>query len=171
MNKIRKAAYRQAPGNNRLKQKWHEFIDRAKKLQGDPHYIAMGMAIGVFIAVTPTIPFHTALALALAFIFRGSKPAAAIAVWVSNPVTIPIFYLGSYKVGNFILGNSVPFDPKYGSISELLKLGLDVTVVMVVGGIILGIVPGIATYFITRKIYAAIRARRQEKNRPLAKSL
>ncbi|MDF1594040.1 MAG: DUF2062 domain-containing protein [Desulfobacterales bacterium] len=149
---------------NRLKQRLHDFIERAKKLQGDPHYIAVGMAIGVFVAITPTIPFHTAIALVLAFLLRGSKPAAVIAVWVSNPVTIPIFYLGSYKVGNFILGNSIPFDPKYESLSELAKLGADATIAMLVGGVILGIVPGIASYFITRKIFTTLRARRVDKH-------
>ena len=149
---------------NRLKQRLHDFIERAKKLQGDPHYIALGMAIGVFVAITPTIPFHTAIALALALMLRGSKAAAAIAVWISNPVTIPIFYLGSYKVGNFILGNSIPFDPKYESLSELVKLGADATIAMMVGGVILGIIPGIAAYFITRKVFTTLRARRAEKH-------
>jgi len=149
---------------NRLKRRLHDFVERAKELQGDPHYIAMGMAIGVFVAITPTIPFHTALALALAFILRGSKAAAVIGVWISNPVTIPIFYLGCYTVGNFILGNSIPFDPKYESISELARLGLDVTIVMMVGGVILGIVPGIAAYFITRKIFTTLRARKMQKH-------
>ncbi len=37
---------------------FREFFEHAKKLQGDPHYVAMGMAIGVFVAITPTIPFH-----------------------------------------------------------------------------------------------------------------
>ena len=155
---------KQNTGKNRLKQRLHDFIERAKKLQGDPHYIAVGMAIGVFVAITPTIPFHTAIALVLAFMLRGSKPAAVIAVWVSNPVTIPIFYLGSYKVGNFILGNSIPFDPKYESLSELAKLGMDATIAMMVGGVILGIVPGIAAYFITRKTFTTLRARRAEKH-------
>ena len=136
------------------------FMGRAKKLQGDPHYVAMGMAIGVFVSITPTIPFHTVAAVALAFVLRGSKPAAAIGVWFSNPVTIPVFYLGSYKAGMFLLGKSIPFDAKYESISELLKLGLDVTVAMIVGGAILGILPGIAAYFITRTIFAKIRSRK-----------
>jgi hypothetical protein len=155
---------RQNTWKKRLKQRLHDFIERAKKLQGDPHYIAVGMAVGVFVAITPTIPFHTAIALALAFMLRGSKAAAVIAVWVSNPVTIPVFYLGSYKVGNFILGNSIPFDPKYESLSELARLGLNATIAMMVGGVILGIVPGIAAYFITRKIFISLRSRMVEKH-------
>ena len=146
----------------RLLQKYNirEFVERVKKLEGDPHYIAMGMAIGVFVGITPTMPFHTVIAVALAFILRGSKAAAAIGVWFCNPFTAPFFYLGSYKVGMFIFGNSAPFDIKYESILELIKLGMDVTMAMIAGGIILGILPGIVAYFITRKIIATIRSRR-----------
>lgn len=136
------------------------FIDNAKTLQGDPHYIAVGMAIGVFIGITPTIPLHTVTAVALAFVLRGSKPAAIIGVWVANPITIPLFYWASYEVGMFLLGKSIPFDVKYDSIGKLLELGLDVTVAMIAGGAILGILPGIAAYFITRRIFTKIRARK-----------
>jgi hypothetical protein len=137
-----------------------EFVERVKTLQGDPHYIAVGMAIGVFIGITPTMPFHTVIAIALAFIFRGSKAAAALGVWFCNPVTAPFFYLGSFKAGMFILGHSAPFDIKYESILELVKLGMDVTIAMIIGGVILGILPGIAAYFITRKIITTIQSRR-----------
>ena len=140
-----------------------EFVQRVKNLEGDPHYVAMGLAIGVFVGMTPTIPFHTALAVALAFIFRGSKAAAALGVWFSNPITAPIFYWGSYKLGMYLLGNPAPFDIKYESILELLNLGMDVTIAMIAGGIILGVLPGIASYFITRKIITTIRLRRALK--------
>ncbi|MBU1162918.1 MAG: DUF2062 domain-containing protein [Proteobacteria bacterium] len=145
----------------KLREKIQEFITRFKKLNGDPHYVALGMAIGVFISVTPTIPFHTAIALVLAFILRGSKAAAAIGVWFSNPLTIPLFYKGSYDVGMYILGNSAPFNIEYESILELLKLGADVTIAMITGGVILGILPGIMAYFVTRRIFIKIRLRKK----------
>ena len=136
---------------------------RLKELQGDPRYLAMGMAIGVFVGVTPTIPFHTVIALALAFIFRGSKPAAAIGVWFANPVTIPIFYIGSFKVGTFILNKPIPFDVKFESISELMTLGLDVTIAMVLGGAILGILPAIIAYILTYRIMTRVREKARSR--------
>ena len=144
-----------------LREKIQHFITRFKQLNGDPHYVALGMAIGVFISVTPTIPFHTVIALFLAFILRGSKAAAAIGVWFSNPITIPLFYKGSYDVGVSILGNSAPFSTEYESILELLKLGADVTIAMITGGIILGILPGIAAYFTTRRIFIKLRLQKK----------
>lgn len=137
-----------------------EFTERVKKLHGDPHYVAMGMAIGVFISITPTIPFHTIIAVALAFIFRGSKAAAALGVWFCNPLTAPLFYWGSYKAGMLFLGNQGPLNVKFESILELIKLGADVTMAMIMGGVMLGILPGIAAYFLTRKIFLTIRSRK-----------
>ena len=143
------------------KYNYREFIKLIKKLRGDPHYVAMGMAIGIFVSITPTIPFHTVIAITLAFALKGSKPAAAIGVWFCNPVTAPFFYLGSYKIGMLILGKSVPFDEKYISIPELLKLGLDVTAALITGGALLGILPAICSYFIARKIFIDIRSRKE----------
>jgi len=150
------------PATLQLKEKIRQLIISFKTLQGDPHYIAMGIGIGVFVGVTPTIPFHTALALALAFILKGSKPAAVIGVWFSNPLTIPFFYWGSYKIGMLILGTSIPFNAQYITITELMELGMDVTLAMIAGGIILGIPPGIASYFIARKIFTGIRSRKKK---------
>jgi len=60
-----------------------------------------------------------------------------------------------------MLGKSIPLDINYESIQELTALGLDVTLAAITGGAILGIVPGIAAYFITRKIFAKIRSRKK----------
>jgi uncharacterized protein (DUF2062 family) len=136
-------------------------VESVKKLPGDPHYVAMGMAIGVFVSITPTMPFHTVIAIALALVLRGSKAAAAIGVWFCNPLTAPLFYLGSYKTGVFVFGKLAPFNIKYESVLELMKLGMNATMAMIAGGIILGILPGIAAYFITRKIITKIRLRRK----------
>jgi len=126
-----------------------------------PHYIALGMAIGIFVSFTPTIPFHTVIGVFLAFLFKGSKSAAALAVWVSNPVTVPFFYYAEYKTGCLLLGRSIPFNTKYESITLLLKLGWDVTMVMMVGGVFLGIIAALITYFVTRRLASAVHAKRQ----------
>ena len=147
------------------KQKIREVYDRIKKLQGDPHYVALGMAIGVFVAITPTIPFHTVIAIALAFILKASKPAAAIGVWFSNPVTIPALYIGSYKVGGRLLGYNMPHDVSLDSISNIFELGFDVASVFLVGGVVLGIVPAVITYFVTRRLFINIRARVKAKRK------
>jgi uncharacterized protein (DUF2062 family) len=145
------------------KQKFRNFINEAKKLKGDPKYIAKGIAIGVFVGITPTIPLHTGIAIALAFIFRASKPAAVIGVWSGNPITIPFLYAGSYHLGMFLIGETATIDISNLNILELLHLGLDKFVAAILGSVILGIVPAVVAYFITRNIFTTIRARRASK--------
>ncbi len=142
-----------------LKQRVQQFFTRLKELPGSPEYIARGMAAGIFMGTTPTIPFHTILAIALAVILGGSKRAAAVGAWLGTPI-IPFLYLASYKVGTFFLGNLPPIDVKAMSISEVFSLGMDVTCALVTGGVIVGILPGVAAYFITRKIFTTIRLKK-----------
>ncbi|MEE8398645.1 MAG: DUF2062 domain-containing protein [Desulfobacterales bacterium] len=148
----------------------HLSLVQLKALNGDPHYIAMGMGIGVFVGVTPTIPFHMVLAVGLAFIVKGSKPAALIGVWFSNPLTIPFFYWGSYKTGGLILGNTTSLDPAVQSVSSLFQQGLDVALATIAGGIILGIVPGIIAYLITLRLFTIIRSRKENRISPRSTS-
>jgi hypothetical protein len=136
-----------------------ELYKKIKSLQGDPHYVAMGASIGVFVGITPTIPLHTVIALGLAFALKSSKPAAAIAVWVSNPVTIPLFYYTSFKFGALILGHELTLNPQLASVSQLLQMGWDVTLATIVGGALLGIVPAVATYFLTYSLFQKLRLR------------
>lgn len=149
-----------------LKQKLHKYFSEIKQLEGDPNYIARGMAIGVFIGITPTIPLHTVLAVILAFIFRGSKPAAIIGVWVANPFTIPFFYIASYQIGIFLFKISTPFNPAHISIHQLVELGLEITIAMIIGGIVLGIPVGIIAYGVTWKVVKSIRAQKEKGDKP-----
>lgn len=149
-----------------VRERLYLFIKHFKELNGNPHYIALGMAIGIFVSFTPTIPFHMVLGVMIAFILRGSKSAAAIGVWASNPVTIPVFYYTEFKMGCLVLGRSIPFNAKYESITSLLKLGWDVTLVMMAGGVVLGIVFGVITYFVTRRIARAVRDKKQAARGP-----
>ncbi|MCG6919085.1 MAG: DUF2062 domain-containing protein [Deltaproteobacteria bacterium] len=134
-----------------------EFWRQLRELRGKPHKISLGMAIGVFIGITPTIPFHTVLAVALAALLRGSKLAAALGVWVSNPLTIPFFYYGSYRLGRFVLGYPQLVLPADYSIISLVKMGKHVTVAMLHGGVLLGILPGLLAYFLTYKFTSSPR--------------
>lgn len=156
---------------NKIKKHFCSLLEKIKKLQGNPHYIALGMAIGVFVGITPTIPFHTALAIVLAFVLRGSKPAAAIGVWIANPLTIPLFYYGSYRVGVFFLGGNqddvpdigvmihaleskLPLLEKFELIKDFLSHHFEVACMMLAGSVVLAVIPTIASYFITRRLVA-----------------
>jgi uncharacterized protein (DUF2062 family) len=64
--------------------------------------IAGAIWVGVFVALLP-IPGQTLVALLAALALRVNLPLAAIATWVTNPITIvPIFYW-EYSLGTVIL--------------------------------------------------------------------
>jgi uncharacterized protein (DUF2062 family) len=64
--------------------------------------VSSGLWLGLFIGLLP-IPGQTMIAVLGAIALRLNVPVAAIAVWISNPLTfVPIFYL-SYKLGATLL--------------------------------------------------------------------
>ena len=157
-----------------LKKKWTQFIEKLKSLTGDPHHIAFGMAIGVFIAMTPTMPFHTIFAIALALLLRASKPAAIIGVWVSNPFTMVFLYFTCFKVGHFFFENSsqawlsievlidhlesdIEFSYKIIYFIEFIKTEIHAFMIMIAGGVILGLPSALLAYGVTRFFLIKLR--------------
>lgn len=64
--------------------------------------VAGAIWIGLFVALLP-LPGQTILGVLLALAFRVNVPIAAIATWITNPVTMgPIFY-STYGLGRLIL--------------------------------------------------------------------
>jgi uncharacterized protein (DUF2062 family) len=165
MNKKPKGNKNKSPLRAKIESTIKHWIQRTKALHGEPRYVAMGMAVGVFVSATPTIPFQTLIAVALAFILRGSKAAAAIGVWLSNPFTFPVFYLASYKTGAFLFGTSDFHGIAGQTMSDLLKLGSDITLAAFVGGIIIGTFLAVGAYMITLKIVTKIRSREKRGQR------
>lgn len=122
---------------------------RIKNLKGNPRVIASGMAIGVFIGFTPTVPFHILLILLTTSLFKSSRVAGIIgATVVSNPATIPFLYYLAYRLGQWITAIEISLPPAYSMI-DLVHTGWKLTLTMLVGGVALGLIPAIITYFCT----------------------
>ncbi len=145
------------------RERFGQMLVRMRQLEGNPHYLALGMALGIFVSITPIIPFQTLVAIGLAFVVRGSKSAAVLGTWLSNPLTIPVVYYADYKLGCALLGyentlDSVTFD----SFSQLMELGLEVTLAMIVGSVVIGAVLGLVAYFVTFRGFILIRRRSRQ---------
>lgn len=158
------------------------YARKIKELNGDPHYVALGMAIGVFVAITPTIPFHTILAVAAAVVLKASKPAAILGVWVSNPFTVVFLYFACYKTGHVFfddasgamaliqqliehLESDIHFSQKIQYLMDFVRGQVNTFLIMNFGGIILGLPAGMAAYFITRRFFIRLRAKSLKKQR------
>jgi len=146
-----------------VKNKLREFYVQFISLKGDPRKIAMGMAIGVFIGVTPTIPFHTVLILFLTPFFRQNLTAAMLGAWIMNPLTIPLFYFAEYEIGKFVLGlQHLEIVLHAYSVDELLKAGWHIFYPLLIGGVILAPVFALPAYFITHKYVLALRKKNEK---------
>jgi|UniRef100_A0A7V6A0Z8 uncharacterized protein (DUF2062 family) len=133
-----------------------------RRLQGEPRRIALGAALGVFIGITPTIPFHTAMALGLAPLLRVSVMAAYMGIWISNPLTWVPQYLAAYEVGKYLLfpGQGPLCLPDRGDLSTFMCVLWRGGLALQVGGIIIALPPAIITYFVTLWAVNRYRQRR-----------
>lgn len=151
---------------------------RFQRLRGDPDFLAMGVAVGAFIGITPTIPFHTVLVLGLALLLRGSKIAALLtSVLVSNPLTFFFQYYFSWKIGAWVAGSDISWSRVAGVVEQITtgagfreslqavgELGRESILVLVLGGCILALPLSVAAFFLARSFFRTVRKKRQEKH-------
>ncbi len=137
---------------------------RILRLRGEPEEVAGGVAIGVAIGLTPTVPLHLVLGVFIAFLLGKSKLAAALGGQVGNPFFLPFIYILDYRVGQAITGASGPslviadFSAAY-----VLNQGWEIYYPLLVGGIVVGSLSILPTYWMTKKIVLLYRERRRRR--------
>lgn len=150
-----------------LKDQFNKFKDRFVKIRGNPKDIALGFALGIYVALTPTMGVQMIIAVTFAAIFRWNKIAAAAAVWVTNPLTaVPIYGL-NYWVGTKVFfwmefkgfPNNL-FSGGFEAFKELLYNSPSILLVTTLGGFIVGIPAAIFSYYFA---YNAIINYREKK--------
>jgi uncharacterized protein (DUF2062 family) len=146
------------------------------RLRGRPHELALGMAFGIFTGSMPIMPFQIALAVTLALVFKGSKIAAALGTWISNPANWYFLYHYSYKIGAWVLKlphtnevfRSIMASARQGEdaiiiIQKIVGAGSSMVAAFLVGGLILGFLFGVPSYFIFLKIFQSLERWRERK--------
>jgi len=160
------------------------FYYRFIRLQATPESLARGVALGLFISTTPTFGVQTFIALFLAAILRCSKLSAVVAAQLTNAITAPFIFLGTYYLGAVIL--SRPFDQSkldglmdgfewghvwtsgWSAFAPLWEGFQDIFVSLWVGGLIVGVVLAAMGYFLvlgidTKAHLQIVRAQQQAK--------
>jgi len=84
--------------------------------------VAGAFANGLFMAFIP-VPFQMILAAAGAILFRVNLPLSIALVWITNPVTMPPMFYGTYKLGSWIM-NKPPQDFNFELSMNWLMNGL-----------------------------------------------
>ncbi len=129
-----------------------------------PGQIALGAAIGIFLAFSPFLGFHTVAALVFSLLFRASRPAALLGTLANNPVTIAFIYLLEIKLGSYILGYSLTLPGGvWKDLVDLFSLGREALLSIMTGFMILGLVSAITAYLLTRGAVLYLRKKRTRK--------
>ncbi len=135
-----------------LKRAYRRFL----KIRGGPREIALGFALGIFVGMTPTLGVQTPIAIFVAALFKWSKIAAVVGVWITNPFTAPIIYSITYLVGTKVYGidaiNKLPENPDISFISELFYSSPGILWSLTIGGVIIGLPLSVVAYYVSHTL-------------------
>ncbi len=168
----------------------HYVKHRMRRLPGTPEQIARGVMAGAFVVFSPYFGLHFVLAVLLARLMRGSILAALLATFIGNPLSyVPIAFI-SLETGHFLLGTRLHgeindslfarfgnaagdlwhnfmavFTDQVASWHELKVFWDTVVWPWTVGGIIPGLLCGIACYYLSVPVIRAYQNRRAARLR------
>ena len=163
-------------------EKWQQFIwpregwtralkytwQRTIRLNGSAHSIALGLAAGAFVSASPFIGMHLLIAALIAWVFGGNIIASAVGTWAGNPLSFPFIWLTTFNIGHLMLGTK----DKAGDLPELsfglfidapMSALLPVILPMAVGGLVVGTVMAVATYYPSLWAVRFYQKRRRDK--------
>jgi len=139
---------------------------RLLRIPAQPHIVALGLAIGVFFAVTPLYGFHIVLAVCCAWVCSANIAAAAIGTVLANPVTIPFLFSASYETGRLVLPlahKAAPIPVLWGELQKLNFSNLSGALFQIsVGSLLLGLVLAALAYM---SAYMATRHFREQRQK------
>ena len=150
-----------------LKKGYRRFL----KIRGHPNEIALGLALGLFVGMTPSMGFHTAIAVFLAALFKWNKISAAVGVWVTNPLTAPVIYGVNYFIGAKLIGlpKAYLLSEAHGftRIYKMMLKAPEIFWALIVGGIVLGLPLAVAGYYFS---YSVVQKYQDDIKQRLARS-
>jgi uncharacterized protein len=159
------------------------FIRKILMLDDTPHSIALGTAIGMWIAMTPTVGVQMVLVLIVSFLtrwfFRFNTFAAVLTVYVSNPFTIVPIYYFNYWVGTWFVDGSVGYEEfsnilTYDGFAEwwetVVQLFVDIGWPLILGSLIVATSCAIPTYPTMLWMVKRYKSQSQEPQVPVEQS-
>lgn len=149
-------------------------IYRVFSLADTPHRLALGVAIGIFVAWTPTISVQMILTLALCWLFGANKLVGLPFVWISNPATVFPIYVPNYFIGCWILGRkpdgwhkiveAIRFTGSFGErVVEWYSVTSDIFWELWTGSLVVALILGVLSYFAIYRMIVVYRTHRKHK--------
>jgi uncharacterized protein (DUF2062 family) len=161
-------------------------MHRLQRLPDPAYKIARGIAAGVFTSFTPFFGLHFLISAGIAWGIRGNVLAALLATFFGNPLTFPIIATLSVELGAWMLGHPhVPPRVIFESLTNVpLELWQNLATLVtggarswsqmhqffdyvflpyLVGGLLPGLVSGVAAFFLTRPVITAYQRGRMRR--------
>ncbi|MFV3130185.1 DUF2062 domain-containing protein [Niveispirillum sp. KHB5.9] len=139
---------------------------RVARIQGSPHSIALGIAWGVAVAMTPLLGLHFPIAFVLAWASRASIMGAMVGTVTANPWTFPAIWYSSYRLGCTLLGMAPGHDDQARlTLAFLLDHPWQVFLPMLAGGALLGLGAGVIAYAVAKPVIQFYQEKRRERRR------
>jgi len=127
----------------------HPWISGALERTGCLHVhrrtLARGVAVGVFVGLTPTVGMQTLLMLIGCVAIRGNFPAAFVVSWVSNPITLGPLYFAFNELGEAVFGGVIGPEIEISDRADAAAVGL---IYLVLGSLLIAGPLAIAAYVI-----------------------
>jgi len=158
---------------------------RTMNQPGSADRVARGAALGFFIGWLPLVGVQMGLAFGLCTITRASFIASLPGVWLSNPVTMVPMYFFINRVGAHVVGKAITWQEMENIWRHVSTLGImqgtrylfvetaSVTLAMLVGGTIIGLINAFIAYPIVVRLvhryqrhWAARRDHWRRRTRP-----
>jgi len=130
---------------------------RFMRLRGTPEEVAKGLALGIFVGLTPTFGVQMILAVFLAMLLKENKIAAAIGVWITNPLTAPLIYALEYKSGRVLLDMERVRLPSELSLAALKSISWKVMLPLSVGSLLWGALGALTVYVAAIRLVPVVK--------------
>jgi len=120
------------------------------RIKDFPESVAVGMAWGASVSVTPALGFHLITCYLGTWIMRGNLVAATVGTIIGNPWTFPFFFYLDYKIGVFLFFDEVEnYELKLKFLFDNFE---KLFIPTLIGSIPVAILTWLTTYYITKRI-------------------
>ena len=92
------------------------------------------------------------LAVALAILFRVNVPASFLLIWITNPLTIPPIFFGTYKLGAWMMDippKQIQFELSLDTLISLQHIWKP----LFLGSFVTALVAALVGFFVTRLLW------------------
>jgi len=143
----------------KLKEKIKKHLNDVIRIKKSPESIAIGFALGTFIAILPTFGLGLLIGLGVILIFKKiSKVAMIVAFAVWNPLILIPLYSLSYAIGDFLLKDLPVRTFRFYYLNQIYVYSRRV----LLGNLIISIFASVFSYFLVLKATRSYQDKHKE---------